>query len=372
MKELSSAKVAEDGAGKQGLNRFETAESADDNDVAVRRCAAELQRIAGAWEDRSHAVKLLQALCDLIERQPERVHPDLDAENWGFLAMEIGEAMRRFTGVESAEGWATDPEKAKGRMNHHWPKLEKIWARKKPGIVERLNDVGIQLVPVLDRIEGGGKGKSSRYGIRFTTSDGHVADAPPVPDIDLREVPPVRYFTDDLSSNRLLRWLSNQGIYLGGWSAKVYFGVFLLLIAFLAITLWRVFAAMSAAPTSVIFLRGGLAIFFTVLIGYVLFGWQVRLAANRVAFVPMLLQLASRYNDYLLELRPPEDKELNGIYLVRYVGDCPICGEKGRGKVHVASGRIEFFGRLVGRCRLAPNAHVFSFDHVSKRGRFLR
>ena len=122
---------------------------------------------------------------------------------------------------------------------------------------------------------------------------------------------------------------------------------------------------------AVAFLKLGLSGGLTIVIFYSLFAWQLRLAANRVTIAPMLLQPWSG-DDYLLELRKEDGAKRNTMYLVRYAADCPLCGEHGGDAIHVASGRWEFFGRLVGRCDRAPNAHVFSFDHISQKGRFLR
>lgn len=128
---------------------------------------------------------------------------------------------------------------------------------------------------------------------------------------------------------------------------------------------------MGASSSAVAFLKLGLIGGLTIVIFYSLFAWQLRLAANRVAVAPMLIQPWSG-DDYLLELRKQDGAERNTMYLVRYAADCPICGEHGKDAIRVASGRWEFFGRLVGRCDRAPNAHVFSFDHISQKGRFLR
>jgi hypothetical protein len=55
----------------------------------------------------------------------------------------------------------------------------------------------------------------------------------------------------------------------------------------------------------------------------------------------------------------PDGKAAPSLHLLRYVADCPLCGADGPGRsaVRLDSGRIEFFGRIVGRCRNAPNEH---------------
>ena len=361
------AKVAGDSAGKQGPNRLETGWNAKD----VARTAAEIERIAGTWADRSHAVKVLRAICDLAAKDPDRLDPSRDAEEWGFLAMDIGGALRDrgFKGP-SAEGWATDPDNAKSRMNEHWPKLEEIWDRQQPTIADGLNAAGIAPMPRLLRREGGGYGKNTKYGFRFDTPAEQPGAEQPS-DVDLLKVPQVTYRQQDISGNRLVRWMSDRGFYLGGWGGRIFAGTFLILLIATVLWSWLVLVAMSATSTTVAFLKLGLIGALTFLIAYMIFAWQIRLVANRVALAPWLLQPVSK-DDYLLELRRDEGATRNTMYLVRYVANCPICGAKGLDMIHVGSGRLEFLGRLVGRCDRAPNAHVFSFDHVSQQGRFLR
>jgi hypothetical protein len=360
------AKVAGADTGKQRPNRLETAW----NPEQAARIATIVERVAGAWGDRSHAVKVLRALCDLAAKEPERLDPSRDPDQWGFLAMEIGEALRRFK-IPGAEGWATDPDKAKSRMTEHWPKLEDVWERQRPTIADGLDAKRIALRPRPYRREGGGAGKSTRYGFRLDSQEHQPGEEQP-PDVDLLKVPQVRYRRQDISGNRLVRWMSDRGLYLGGWSGRIFVVVLTILLVSGAVWAWLLLMAMGAASTSIAFLKIGMIGGLTLWIGYLLLGWQVRLAANRIAPAPWFLQPLSKHDDYLLELCRNKEAERNTMYLVRYVADCPICGAKGRDMIHVESGRLEFFGRLVGRCNRAPNAHVFSFDHVARLGRFLR
>lgn len=46
---------------------------------------------------------------------------------------------------------------------------------------------------------------------------------------------------------------------------------------------------------------------------------------------------------------------------------CSICGED----LLIEKSR-EFSNRFIGKCRVAPSEHVFSFDHITKRGKYLR
>lgn len=93
---------------KQGPNRLAT--GWDSGEVA--RLAAVVEGIAANWGDPSRAVQVLRSLCDLVGKNPERLCSSRAPEEWGFLAMEIGEGLRRFP-IPGVEGWATDPDTAK-------------------------------------------------------------------------------------------------------------------------------------------------------------------------------------------------------------------------------------------------------------------
>lgn len=70
----------------------------------------------------------------------------------------------------------------------------------------------------------------------------------------------------------------------------------------------------------------------------------------------------------LLELRMPPRFETKNIKAVSYSAVCPIC----EGKIFAKSGGLEFWGRIIGRCNDSPIEHIFSFDHVTRRGVYLR
>lgn len=297
----------------------------------------------------------------------------MDQDRLGFEAREIGEQLLERFKLSGAVGWEKDQEKARRWMNKYWNLLELTWARECPTIVDGLHALGHRLRPRLHQEPGGGTGNRSRYGFRLDDDAGHrpIAEDPP-PDLDLVQVPPVTYRQQDISGSRLVRWMSDRGFYLGGWGGRVFAGTSLIVLIVAAIWLWLVMLAMSHASTTLTFFQSGMVGAITLFLAYLILGWQMRLVANRVAIAPMLLQPWSR-DDYLLDLRKEKGATRNTMYLVRYVADCPICGsEDGHETIHVASGRLELFGRLVGRCGRAPNAHVFSFDHITKEGRFLR
>jgi hypothetical protein len=55
------------------------------------------------------------------------------------------------------------------------------------------------------------------------------------------------------------------------------------------------------------------------------------------------------------------------IELLVFKGRCGLCGDE----LFIEKSR-EFKGRYVGKCAIAPQEHIFSFDHITKRGKHLR
>lgn len=358
--------MTEEESNEQGAHRLATGWDRE----AVTKMADVLDGIASRWDEgKKRPVQVLRILCELAIREPDRLRPGIDAEQWGFLGKDLLSGLTRFK-VPGAEGWEKDQEKVKSRLQEHWPALEEIWERQRETVEGGLAAAGIELRPQIRCATSTG-GKPNRYGFRFDVpqqlADRKSASAKILPKADLN------YRIQSISGSRLIRWISKQGLYLGGWAGKIYVGVVGPLLFGGLFLLWVILVAMANASTSLDFLQIGLSLMIILAFGYLIFGWQVRLVANRVTLAPMLLQpLSSKHGDYVLELRPNEDRGKNSLYLVRYVADCPICGADGHEKVRIESGRREFFGRLVGRCDRSPNEHVFSFDHVTRQGRFLR
>lgn len=362
----AEAKVAEGNDNEQGANRLETGWDPKE----IRELAKRLDQIAAGWDERrKRPVQILRVLCKLTERDPDRLQPGVDSERWGFRAKEILGEMTRFK-VPGAEGWATDQERAKGRMHEHWPEIEAIWERQLETIEDGLSAAGIDVRPK-PWSSGSAGGHANRYGFRFDAKEGTQGRKPPRTS---RPLPvDLDYRLQTISDHWLIHWISGRGLYLGGWAGKLYLFIFGPLLFGGLLLLWLFFVAMVHAPTSLDFLKIGASWMTIIAVCYLIFGWQFRLVANRIALAPLLLQpFGARYNDYLLELRPDPETERNTLHLVRYVANCPICAEKGCDTVRIESGRLEFFGRLVGRCNRSPNEHVFSFDHVTRHGRFLR
>jgi hypothetical protein len=87
----------------------------------------------------------------------------------------------------------------------------------------------------------------------------------------------------------------------------------------------------------------------------------------RLVMAPTMLTPLSKDN-VTLELRPSTAETEGQLVFARYTSTCPICS----GTIELFSGRKEFPGRIVGRCRRSAREHVFSFDVAGKVGRPLR
>ena len=98
-------------------------------------------------------------------------------------------------------------------------------------------------------------------------------------------------------------------------------------------------------------------------------GWFVwplyRLLEDRVIIAPAFLQLAYTYEHVLL-IRKEHD--LKTLRMVRFTATCPLCGAL----VEISKGSGPFRGRLIGKCADSPTEHLYSFDHVLRRGKLLR
>jgi hypothetical protein len=307
--------------------------------------------------------------------------------------------------------WNTsDKANAKSRVNNHWKKLGANLAISRDHILKRGADFGLFLEPrneVMDeegrRNPKGGRGKKARYCLLFfpMPTQGFVSskkatsshDTVERPDMlyselsakakstseqhnDLPATAPdgIQYYPIPLALPRLLRLFPADGLSMGGWAGRLLTafmtgpGIAVLLLALMNFLL--VFYASSV----IVFLRMTLVSVVLVIMVRGAFGWWWNLIQNSVARAPLWWQSLS-FGDNVIERRlDPNGLDPARLHLVRYVADCPLCGTEGPGRsaVRLDSGRLEFFGRIVGRCRHAPNEHVWSFDHITQRGSFLR
>lgn len=90
-----------------------------------------------------------------------------------------------------------------------------------------------------------------------------------------------------------------------------------------------------------------------------------KLTINRVGKVPDFLFLSPIEDEADLEMYRKGDSSY--ARLTRFIATCPIC----TAPIWIADGRPDQKTPIVGRCREAPHAHVYSFDRITLKGYFL-
>jgi hypothetical protein len=139
--------------------------------------------------------------------------------------------------------------------------------------------------------------------------------------------------------------------------ADIFITVFSILVLFLlsdlpSFKLWQVMVLLLLIPVAYLNWR----YFFMPL--YVL-------PNHRVIKAPMFFANINVDNADI-EMYRNKDK-LNIARITEFTAVCPICS----GAIELANGKPDQNQPLVGRCREAPHAHVYSFDRMSMKGYFL-
>jgi hypothetical protein len=356
------------------------AEQPDRDDELLKRAAAVLREIVVLdWRDQRKPVLVLRALRSLEERG----RPD---GKDGWYAEDIAKVMAE-EGDKEAAVWV----KEKGsnvRVRNHWKTLtEEIWPSKDnaedSALHQRFRDAEMRVYAKPDKESGGGKGRPNIY--RLILADLPNQDERQIEStgaarhserrVRFSDVPEIEYLAENISIPKIFQWLPVDGLATRSWAGGVLLaGVTLsgyLLMLLTLLWAWLLIAT----PNTLAFLQHAVATLWLGFLAWIFLRRWVQLVTDGVAKAPIFWQPWSGFDENVLELRrDPWGIESPKIRLARYVADCPLCGKgSGRSAVRVQSGRIEFFGRrLVGRCTHAPNAHVWSFDHVTRRGRFLR
>ncbi|WP_275100164.1 hypothetical protein [Sedimenticola hydrogenitrophicus] len=318
--------------------------------------------ISSEWKEEFRLdVKLLQAICHLSLANPERAET-------GFTSIDIVEKV----GELRSSPWSTpnDGSQMATDVRKQWKNLLKTWESKKEGIEQELADEDISLFPDLDRVQGGGAGNASRYRILWRQLDDQDKEAlkararpdhPVAPDS-------VVYICEDIENPNALVRLFAKGYGLYGWRKYLYvtaigvpllFGYLVFVIILINLTYLGNFEAKLLFNSF-----ASLAIYSFLIWKFI--GPLIRLPDDQIVLAPWGLQSSDK--DRLLERRSPPQYSDKSIKAVRYTAKCPVCG----GKVHAKSGGLEFWGRIVGMCAHSPKEHLFSFDHVTRRGKNLR
>ncbi len=273
-------------------------EKQDPNGVTTGLAVTQLPEFLGAaistWEQRNRLDGvLLQALLTLTATQPSQA-PD------GFTAMELADEMGNILG----RGWSqTDTsEVIASKVRKQWKRLiDELWPQKEEGLLQLATDQGMDWLPCLDRIEGGGSGRPTRYRIVST----------PISKTQGKLVTPtveplhgeIRYICEDLTDAGFIARLFSRGYVVSGWRrwALAFTYIATMLVAVVAI-LW-LFKYLQLPPSS----RDALS--WLIIYGCAAWAaWEtvmriLVLPNQRIGMAPWWIQLGE--SDRLIEWRCP-------------------------------------------------------------------
>jgi hypothetical protein len=340
--------------GEQVANGFQTGSCAP-------KMAALIAHEAAGWRETGAHVALLRALCALTQEKPEQAEK-------GFTPMDIALALKKFGASPlPADGTGVDKSEVARKIREQWKKLAALWEQKQVGLGQLAESHGLGVIPLIDREEGGGTGKPTRYWIGYraaeATRDPEAAET--VPELRPGEI---RYICEDIADAGRLSRIFTKGYEISGWRRGVF------LVALIAIILAALLLFLLA--DLVFMTRPPLKDLFYFLSGLSGIGWIIwssfapflQVMDWRIVEAPDWMQSDITQSDRLLEWRCPPRYPEKMYKAVRYTAKCPVC----EGKVVACSGGREFFKRIVGRCEESPREHVFSFDHITRTGRELR
>ncbi|NTV70426.1 MAG: hypothetical protein HGA71_09795 [Azonexaceae bacterium] len=321
-----------------------------------------LQEKTLAWKESGRLdVQLLRGLCLLSQADPVKA-------SQGFASWDLVESICKVRGRPWSD--ALDKARMSDDIRLQWNNLLKTWDTKSEGIAQLFADAQFGFLPLLQKTEGGGTGNPTLYRIDWVPAKPEMAS----PMLDQQEEisdpnsRAIRYVCEDIEEANPFARIFTRGFQLKGWRKQVY----IVLLAAPLLFLWLLLVQIALGVTLSAAI-GGKTVLTSLLSSAVIF-WAVmasvgpmyRLGVDRIVIAPWWMQSVDE--DRLLERRSPPRHSDKSIKAVRYVAKCPLCG----GKVSATKGRLEFFGRIVGRCEEAPVEHAFSFDHITRNGKLLR
>ena len=276
-----------------------------------------------------------------------------------YNSANIADLVKQKVGPDGATAW----------LSKVWKGLEQTLEERRTGIQDVARQAGADIYAWPKKTPGaGGAGNSSEYSIEFLPLP--QSEAPVVTPLP-GEITYVQELT--LKPAFWARPLFRKGFPLKGWrrTAFIAFGVAVLLavggvllLTWIALNNPRV--SSSARDVAVWMLFAMMMSW----IGYSILRPFSDLADLRLIMAPDVMVGFTELN-VQLELareRPADEEPFRVMRLVRYSAKCAVCGET----VHLADGKKEFPGRLIGRCSEQPREHVYSFDRHTRIGRPLR
>ena len=245
------------------------------------------------------------------------------------------------------------------------------WRARQQSLLQRLQDGGVEWLPVLEVLKGGGRGNHTRYRVGFEPLPLDSADEPVG---DQAEGDRHRTLIYRIDPARPALWLR---LLLGGkpfpvvsWRGYILLGTVVLDFLLIALLWWAVYMRWSTPAPITTNLMTGLVVTIA-LSGFLWWGTGPvrRLPSQRVTLATAPYLALGEIFGQLRTMPESRTGDRRRIFsVVRHWGTCTECAAE----VDLEDGGREFPGRLVGRCHDAPSEHVFSFDPVKLTGRTLR
>lgn len=336
---------------QQGANGVQTG-------AKPARLEERLAAVAATWRECDRLdVLLLRALCEISISHPESAQS-------GFTSPELVEAVTKIQGRLWSD--PSDPSRMSDDVRRCWNRLQQTWASKKEGLEQLAEDEGWHAFPTLKRSEGGGTGRLTRYRIEWPSTSRQPFSRGNdfrVPSISAD----VRYICEDINEAGWTTRVFARGYFMHGWRkwaflALVGFPTLLVFAVFCLLVFQLILRSAFGGPIQNSFV----AFFLLLAIFLPTIGALLSAPERKIVVAPWWMQ--SLNNDHLLEHRSPPRYEQKSFKISRYTARCPLCS----GTITARAGGLEFFGRIVGRCESSPQEHVYSFDHVTRAGKFLR
>ena len=246
--------------------------------------------------------------------------------------------------------------------------LESYLESRQASLIIRLQRAGLGHMPAI-RTDGGKGGKGIERTYWLDTEAIPLAEEVESAASGGRQLTYRRSESGEVKPSLLLRFIFSNGTLKNrSWRGLALFGVtlcgFLLFVVWLFAGMWSVSSIHEALS-----LRQLLSTAFFAICGWIIwtsfYSPWVRLVDERVVKASAAL-LSFKEDSAELEMHRDSDKQ-QWTRIVRFSGDCPICG----GRVLLSKGKPDQVLPLVGRCNESPYAHVFSFDRVRLEGSYL-
>ncbi|MGY0635128.1 hypothetical protein [Luteimonas sp. A478] len=249
--------------------------------------------------------------------------------------------------------------------------VEDWWKARQQSLLQRLQDRSVELLPVLEVLRGGGRSNPNRYRLAFEPL---APDSTVELDDDQSGQEPSQTLTYRIDSARPALWLrlllGSKPFPIASWRGYILLGTAVVNFLLIALLAWIQYMRWSRPVPVTTDAIAGLLV--TVALAGLLW-WGTRpvrmLPSQRVTLASAPYLTLNQHSGQFRAMPESGTGDRRRMFsVVRHWGTCTACAAE----VDLDDGRLEFPGRLVGRCHDAPTEHVFSFDPVTLTGQPLR